>query len=277
MSNKCQIYKLIYAEKFFSLKKICRFATHIKIIDQMTTILIIIGGIIVTFFLAYAIVKYIPRKFQWLISVVLLALAAFLAYKINFEIQKPINFNKEKKIRYAKVISQLKMIRDAEVAHKKVIGAYTNNGTNLVKFIDTAQFALTQTRNVPKTIDVGGGITKEIEERVIDTIGYEPVKAQFAGLDYKNMMSIPDTDQKFKIEIGEIEKIQGLKAPVFEVKVDKSIVLKGMDYNLVNQEKETFGGEEVRGEFIRVGSLGEVSEDGNWPPFYDKGDNTEEK
>lgn len=243
----------------------------------MTTILIIIGGIIVTFFLAYAIVKYIPRKFQWIISIILLALAAFLVYKINFEIQKPINFNKEKKIRYAKVISQLKMIRDAEVAHKKVIGSYTDNGANLIKFIDTAQFALTQTRNVPKTIDVGGGITKEIEERVIDTIGYEPVKAQFAGLDYKNMMNIPDTDQKFKIEIGSIEKIQGLKAPVFEVKVEKGLILKGMDYNLVNQEEEAFGGEEVRGEYIRVGSLGEVSEDGNWPPFYDKADNAEKK
>jgi len=243
----------------------------------MTTILIIIGGIIVTFLLAYAIVNYIPRKFQWIISIILLALAAFLAYKINFEIQKPINFNKEKKVRYAKVISQLKMIRDAEVAHKKVIGSYTANGANLIKFIDTAQFALTQTRNVPKTIDVGGGITKEIEERVIDTIGYEPVKAQFAGLDYKNMMNIPDTDQKFKIEIGEVEKIQGLKAPVFEVKVEKGIVLKGMDYNLVKQEEEAFGGEEVRGEYIRVGSLGEVSEDGNWPPFYDKADNAKKE
>jgi hypothetical protein len=45
-----------------------------------------------------------------------------------------------------------------------------------------------------------------------------------------------------------------------------------MDYNLVKQEKEAIGGEEIKGAYIRVGSLGEVSEDGNWPPFYDKGD-----
>ena len=45
-----------------------------------------------------------------------------------------------------------------------------------------------------------------------------------------------------------------------------------MDINLVKQEKEAIGGEEVRGEYLRVGSLSEVSEDGNWPPFYDKGD-----
>ena len=86
------------------------------------------------------------------------------------------------------------------------------------------------------------------------------------------MLQIPGTDQQFKIEIGEIEKIAGLKAPVFEIKVDKAIILKGMDMNLIKQEREAIGGEEIRGEYVRVGSLGEVSEDGNWPPFYDKGD-----
>ena len=243
----------------------------------MITILIIVAGIIVTGLIAYAVVNFIPKKFHWIISIILISLAAVLVYNINFEIRKPIKFNKEKVAKYSKVISQLKMIRDAEVAHKKVTGSYTSNGENLIKFIDTAQFALTQTRNEPKTINVGGGITKEIEIRVVDTIGYEPVKVLFAGLDYQNMMSIPDTDQQFKIELGEIEKVAGLKAPVFEVKVDKAVILKGMDMNLVKQEKEAIGGEEIRGEYIRVGSLGEVSEDGNWPPSYDKRENQEDK
>lgn len=243
----------------------------------MITFLIIIASIVVTGFLAYAIVNFIPRKFHWTISIVLIALAAFLAYKINFEIQKPIQFNKEKKVRYAKVINNLKILRDAEIAHKKVTGNYTADGEALIQFIDTAQFALTQIRNVPKTINVGGGITKEIEIRVVDTIGYEPVKTQFLGLDYKNMLRIPGTDQQFKIEIGEIEKIAGLKASVFEIKVDKALILEGMDFNLINQEREAIGGEEIRGEFIRVGSLGEVSEDGNWPPSYDNRDTKNNK
>ena len=237
----------------------------------MNTVLIIVAGVVVTGLLAFAIVNYIPRKLHWIISIILIALAALLVYKINFEIQKPINFNKEKKIKYAKVIENMKILRDAEVAHKKVTGNYTANGENLIKFLDTAKFALTQTRNVPKTINLGGGITKEIEERVVDTIGYEDVRAGFVGRDYKNMLNIPGTTEKFKIEVGFVEKIAGLKAPVFEIKVDKALILKGMDINLVKQEKEAIGGEEVRGEYIRVGSLGEVSEDGNWPPFYEKG------
>jgi len=262
---------LIYAEKFFALKKKCKFAKHIKLQIQMITIKIILA-ILATILIAYLAVTKISRKFHWIISLILIAIAAFLVYKINFEIQKPINFNKEKKVRYAKVIVNLKMLRDAEVAHRQVTGSYTDNAENLIKFIDTAQFALTQTKNVPKIIQVGGGITKEIEERVIDTIGYEDVKNRFAGLDYKNMLQIPGTKENFKIEIGEIEKIQGLQAPVFEIKVDKALILKGLDINLVKQEKEAIGGEEVRGEYLRVGSLGEVSEDGNWPPFYDRRD-----
>ena len=238
----------------------------------MTTVLIIIVGIIVTGFLAYAIVNYIPRKLHWILSIVLLLIAAFLVYKINFEITKPIKFNKEKKEKYAKVINNLKIIRDAEVAYKKVNGKYTTSGEELITLIETAEYALTQTRYVPKTIKLGGGITKEIEERVVDTIGYEPVINSFKGRDYKNMMKIPGINQNFKIEIGEIEKIEGLKASVFEVKVDKALILDGMDENLIKQEKEAIGGDEIRGAFIRVGSLSDVSEDGNWPPYYDKGD-----
>jgi len=239
---------------------------------QMITFFIILAAIIVTALLAYAVVNYIPRKFHWIISVVLIVLAIFLVYKINFEIQKPIKFNKEKKVRYAKVVKVLKVLRDAEVAHKKVTGTYTSNGENLIAFIDTAKFAITQTRNVPKTIHIGGGITKEIEERVVDTVDYEPVKNLFTGRNYKNMLQIPDTDQQFKIDTASIEKFGTIKTPVFEIKVDKALILKGMDYNLVNQEKDAIGGEEIKGPFLKVGSLGEVSEDGNWPPFYDKGD-----
>lgn len=238
----------------------------------MTTILIIVAGVIVTALLAYAVVNFIPRKLHWIVSIILIALAAFLVYKINFEIQKPITFNKEKKVKYARVIENLKIIRDAEVAHKRVTGTYTADGDALIQFIDTAKFAITETKNVPKTIDLGGGITKEVEERVVDTVGYEDVRASFVGMDYKNMMQIPGTTEKFKIEVGEIEKIAGLKAAVFEVKVDKALILKGMDFNLVKQEKEAIGGEEIRGEYVSIGSLGEVSEDGNWPPFYDKRD-----
>ncbi len=236
----------------------------------MVTILIIVAAFIVTALLAFAIVKLIPQKFHWIIMLLLVVVAGYLVYKINYEISKPIAFKKEKIVRYAKVIDNMRIIRDAEVAHKKVTGKYTNNGEELIKFIETGKFPITQTRNVPKRVHVGGGIYKEIEEKVVDTVGYEDVIKSFEGRDYKNMLSIPGTDKKFKIEVGTIKKMADVTAPVFQVQVDKAEILKGLDYNLIKQEKEAIGGDEIKGAYVRVGSLTEVSEDGNWPPFYDK-------
>ena len=45
-----------------------------------------------------------------------------------------------------------------------------------------------------------------------------------------------------------------------------------MNNSLVKQKKEAFGGEQVRCPFVSIGSLEEVSTNGNWPPFYDAGD-----
>ncbi|MGB0778232.1 MAG: hypothetical protein ACPGR7_09415 [Flavobacteriaceae bacterium] len=236
-------------------------------------LLYIILAVAGTIFAGIAIVKYLPLKFQWLVSIVLGVIAIFLVIGIYDGIMAPIKFNAEKKVRYAKVINSLKIIRDAEQAHFEVTGDYSNNFDNLIKFIDTAEFAITQVKNVPKTINLGGGITKEIEERVIDTIGFESVKEKmFAGRDYNNMMNVPGTDVKFELETTKIEKLEGLVVPAFRARVDKAYVLEGLNKDLVRVEKEVLGGDEVKGEYVSVGSLDEVSTAGNWPPSYDKGD-----
>jgi hypothetical protein len=46
---------------------------------------------------------------------------------------------------------------------------------------------------------------------------------------------------------------------------------------LIYAEKEAFGGDEVKGSFISVGSLDEVSTAGNWPPFYDAAERQSKK
>ena len=60
----------------------------------------------------------------------------------------PIKFNKVKKERYAKVIVNLKTIRDAEIANAEVNRRFTANPQTLVSFIDTAQFAITEIKNI---------------------------------------------------------------------------------------------------------------------------------
>ncbi|PCH78510.1 MAG: hypothetical protein COB98_00075 [Flavobacteriaceae bacterium] len=232
----------------------------------------IIGAIILVGVIAYVAVNHIPKKLHWILSIILLATAGYLLFLINNSIMEPLRFNTEKQIRYTEVIKKLKVIRDAQVAHKTVTGDYTKSGEDLIKFIDTAEFAITQTRNV-LVKQKRGLITVDIEKRVVDTIGHEPVRAMFAGKDYKNMLKIASNNNiKFIFSVDEIQKFGNLTEPVFEVKVDKKIVLTGLTDYLIRQELEAATGDEVRGEFISVGSLNEVSENGNWPPYYDKAD-----
>ena len=66
-----------------------------------------------------------------------------------------------------------------------------------------------------------------------------------------------------------VEK-SGYKAPVFEAKVSKSVLLADQPKDLVARENAQMSVEEVNGTEIKVGSLDEVSTSGNWPPVYDK-------
>jgi hypothetical protein len=234
----------------------------------MISILIIIVSILAVGGLAYLIVNKLPAKFKPVLSIVLWVVIIFFGYKIYTSIMQPIQFNKIKKQRYALVIENLKTIRDAELAYGQVNRKFTDKYEDLISFIDTAKFAITEVKNIVVT-EQRGRITIDVEKRVVDTVGFEPVINSFKGRDYKNMMNVPGTDAKFELKTGTVEKVQGVTASVFEAKVDKAIVLQGLNKDLIRQEKEALGGINVPGESIVVGSLEDVNSNGNWPPFYD--------
>ena len=234
----------------------------------MSSILIIIVAILAVAGLAYLIVNKLPSKLKPVVSIVLWVVIIYLGYNIYQSIMKPIHFNQKKKVKYAKVIENLKIIRDAQIAYGEVNRRFTANPKILIDFIDKDSFAITEIKNIVVT-EQRGRITVDVEKRIVDTIGFEPVSKSFEGRDYKNMMNVPGTDAKFELAVGTVEKVQGVQASVFEAKVDKAIVLQGMDKDLINQEKEALGGINVPGAFISVGSLEDVNSNGNWPPFYD--------
>jgi hypothetical protein len=239
-------------------------------------ILTIIGAVVVAFGLAFVIVKYLPLKLRWIASLTLLILAGFLAWKIYDGIMSPIKFNEKKVVRFAKVIENLKIIRDAEVAYYEVTGNYTASEDTLVSFIDTAQRAIIEFRDTVYQVNKGTKwqpVMVDVEERVKDTIAYEPILLQFKDRNYKDMFNVPGVDgKKFDVQVSAVEKIAGLMVPVFEAKTGKEAILKGMDRSLVKQELEAITADQIKGEFVSVGSLTEVTTGGNWPPFYDKGD-----
>ena len=63
-------------------------------------------------------------------------------------------------------------------------------------------------------------------------------------------------------------KQNGINIPVFEVSIDKGILLYDQVQNLVKKEKEMKSVEEVNGPTLKVGSMEEVNTNGNWPKNY---------
>ena len=208
------------------------------------------------------------------IQALLWVLIVFFSFKIYNSINGPINFNKTKNVRYAQVIDRLKDIRKAQIAHKDVKGVFADNFDSLVAFIDTGIFTLTQKRDSSyMEYDKTYRIDMLREVVVIDTLGTVPVKDSLFGTseNYKNMAFVPIEgveDSVFSIKAQIIDK-NGYKVPVFEVKVSKNIVLFDQDQDLLKQENETVSVDGVNGPAIVLGSLTDVSTNGNWPTIFD--------
>ena len=208
------------------------------------------------------------------IQIVLWLASIFFAYKIYDSINGPIKLNQTKNERYAQVIDRLKDIRKAQIAHKDVKGVFANNFDSLVKFVDEGIFTLIEKRDSSYLeYDRTYRIDMLREVIVIDTLGTVPVKdSLFSNTDrYKNMAYVPIQgvqDSMFKINAEVINK-NGYNVPVFEVKVSKNIILFDQDKDLVKQENETVSVDGVNGSEIILGSLSNVSTNGNWPTIFD--------
>ena len=207
------------------------------------------------------------------LQAILWMLAIFFSYKIYDSINGPIKFNKVKNERYAEVINKLKLIRKAQIAHKDVKGFYSNNFDSLVKFIDEGIFTLTQKRDSSyMEYDRTYRIDMLREVVVVDTLGYFPVKdSLFKDSEvYKSFAKVPidGVDAEFEIKADVVDK-NGFRVPVFQIKVDKKIILYDQNEDLLKQEKETVSVDGVNGPSIILGSLTEVSTNGNWPTIFD--------
>tara|TARA_B100000953_G_scaffold86818_1_gene70769 strand:+ start:2890 stop:3537 length:648 start_codon:yes stop_codon:yes gene_type:complete len=208
-----------------------------------------------------------------IIKGVLWLLIIIFAYKVYGSINGPIEFNKVKNERYLKVIDRLKDIRNAQIAYKSVNGIYCDNFDSLINFVDTAQYTLIQKRDSSfleynRTFRID--MLKEVI--VIDTLGFASVKDSLFGESnrYKYMAQVPieGVDETFKIKSDIIDK-NGYNVPVFEVRVSKDIVLFDQNKDLLKQEKGLMSVDGVNGPYIVLGSLTEVSSNGNWPTTYD--------
>ena len=213
------------------------------------------------------------------IQATLLIVSLIGLYLIYKSIQTPIEFARESKARYAKVIAVLKDIRKSEEAYEAINKTYTNNFADLEKFIENGQFYITTSRDTSWTeFDKHFKIDVLKQNVVTDTIGKVLVKdSLFKGSDrYKQMASVTIGDRTIpiKIETGVITRENEVKFPVFEVKISKKDILEGLDEEEIEKELQKVGVNDIKGPYVSVGSMTEVSSSGNWPSYYnDKSEN----
>lgn len=262
---------------------------------MFTLIISAIVIIALTVGIVWAIDKYVPKKGKPLVMIVLWVLIGFLGYATFMSIYGEIKFNKLKEERYKIVIETLKDIRDSQLAHRTVTGKFQANWDDLVKFIDTAQFTITQRRDSTildkEATRRFGGVETTMDIIIIDTLGYVPVKDSLFGIDtrYKTMMNLPinvekydewlmgleeEKDRKaaeegkiFQLKAGFIEQ-SGYQIAVFEAKALKKYILFDQDKDLILQENLVLSVEAVNGNAIKVGSMQQVNTNGNWPKNY---------
>ena len=207
-------------------------------------IFLIILAIVLSLTIVYVVDKYNPKKYKGLILIGLWSFIAIFFYMTFMSIYGEIKFNQEKEKRYKIVIENLKDIRDSQLAHRSVKGNFQNNWDSLVKFIETEKFTITQRRDstiIDKVLTKRYGVDTTKDIVIIDTLGYVNVIDSLFGADkrYKTMMNVPvgKKNQIFKLETGYVPQ-NGINIPVFEVSIDKGILLFDQDKNLVKKKKK---------------------------------------
>ncbi len=209
------------------------------------------------------------------IQIVLWIIIVGLGYLLFNSVFGEVKFNDLKQVRYQQAINKLIDIRDSQLAFKQVTGKFAKNFDELERFIDTAEFTITQRRDTTvldeeRTNAYRVDMYKEVI--LTDTLGTKPVKdSLFGNTDrYKTMMNVPGTDAKFEMDAGNIMS-NDTRIPVFEAKVAKEVLLQDQPKDYINKEKQVISVDGVNGAYIRMGSMTEVKTAGNWPKSY--GDN----
>lgn len=81
------------------------------------------------------------------IQLVLWVVIAALGYLLFNAVWGEVEFNEIKEKRYKAAITNMRDLRKAQLAHKTVTGKYEKDFDKLVRFIDTAEFTITQRRD----------------------------------------------------------------------------------------------------------------------------------
>lgn len=205
------------------------------------------------------------------IQILLLIVAVVLAYLIYLSIQRPLDFEKAKDVRYEATIEKLKDIRKAQLEYRSAYGKFTGSWDTLINFV--VNDSVKNVRKIGELTDsmIEANITekKGIEMGLLirDTIRESVMDVIFSGsFDAEQLRYVPVSDTVAEFHLGAtiITTGSGIKVPVFEAKAHNNLVLRKLDRQLIiNLNATRRANDKYPG--LKVGSLTEtVNNSGNW-------------
>jgi hypothetical protein len=200
------------------------------------------------------------KSTQTLLTVGLALVAIVLSYWLYSIINKPIEFEKIKSKRYAKVEKRLEEIRDAQQAYRQKYGKYSDDFNQLIAFVDTGMIDIV-VRKDSSFMAYNKTYQQDMNRDtvIIRVIGRESAKTSIFKGEYDasqlRVVPIATIDEEFEIGAGSLER-NGISIPVFEVSVSNELMFKDI--------MDTYSNFIDKNYKLQMGSLTEPSVSGNW-------------
>jgi hypothetical protein len=191
------------------------------------------------------------------LNVILLLIAAALAYMLYMSIEEPIAFDAEKERRKDIVVEKLELIRDAQEMYRDITGNFAPNFDTLVDVLTNGRFTRIAVIGDPDDPNFTGVITYDTSyTKAIDSI-------RALGIDLKSLKYVPlfkDTEQTtFQIAADTID-YQSTMVAVVEVGTPyKSFMGKYSDARFAKYD-QNYSPNKV----IKFGDLNKPNLSGNW-------------
>ncbi len=191
-----------------------------------------------------------------ILSLVFFVVAIILAYYLIYTIRFSIRENERIAAAEGRIIEQLMMIREAELAYQSVNGQYTSDWDKLTAFIDSGQFFITQRTEQVFQLSYGADSISV----TIDTLGTVPVRdslftqTRWPRFNLDRLAFVPGVtpDTKFLLWADRITK-GGVEVNVIEVVNPRPIDPNRDEESEYNTRKP-----------LRFGSRTSVTTAGNW-------------
>lgn len=201
-----------------------------------------------------------------IIQIVLAAISAVLIYMVYESIRQPVRYDNTKEIRKQVIVQKLNEIKSLQVEFKKVHGRYTGSFDTLIDFYKTGKIAFVMKIGSNDTMSEAQALKLKLIRRDTSYINVKDSLFQdVENFNIENLAIVPFTGGtvKFEMEAATVEKASYI-LPVFEVRCYMKDFLKDVDQQelLTNEIRKMKKDEKFAG--WKLGSLTEVSVDGNW-------------